>query len=165
MQTRPKIKLETTPFERVLETASALLLCFLWGFTLYAYTKLPQIIPTHFNAAGKPDDYGDKLTLLLLPAIATLLYFGLSYLNKFPHHFNYTVTITADNAAQQYRSATQMILFLKLVILLIFFAIVLLTYSTANGTTTGLGILFLPLTVAVLFIPIVVLMVQSQKKK
>lgn len=65
MEPRPKIKLTLSAFDHSVEQAAKIILLALWGLTVYAFLNLPQTIPVHFNAAGKPDNYGNKLTLLI----------------------------------------------------------------------------------------------------
>lgn len=137
----------------------------MWGLTLYTLFKLPTTIPTHFNALGQADDYGNKLTILILPILATIIYLGLTQLNKYPQIFNYMTKINEDNAQKQYTIATRTLRFLKLAILVIFSLLILLTYLTATGITNGLGFWFLPLTSGLLLIPIIISIRQSLKKK
>ena len=165
METRIKLKLTHSPLDKKLELASKIVLIVMWGLTLFAFLKLPATIPTHFNASGQPDDYGNKLTLLILPILGTMIYFGLTQLNKYPHIFNYLTKITAENAEKQYRIATRMLRFLKLSVLLIFSLIILFTYLTSIGVTTGLGFWFLPLTYALILIPVIISITQSFRKK
>ncbi len=165
METRPKIKLTLSPLDNKLELTSRLFLVVMWGLTLYTFFKLPTTIPTHFNASGQADDYGNKLTLFILPGLATIIYFGLTQLNKYPHIFNYMTKITEDNAQKQYTIVTRMLRFLKLVILIIFSLIILFTYLTATGVTNGLGFWFLPFTFGLLLIPVIISISQSFKKK
>ena len=68
----------------------------MWGIMIYGYQLLPNVIPTHFGFSGRPDAYGSKNTLLILPAafsiapaillIITLLRFRLA--NKHPYLLN-----------------------------------------------------------------------------
>lgn len=44
-------------------------------FLAFMWEKLPQVVPTHFNGAGMPDDYSDKSSLIWL----ILLIMGISY--------------------------------------------------------------------------------------
>ncbi|HQW14318.1 MAG TPA: DUF1648 domain-containing protein [Niabella sp.] len=148
-----------------LELTSKIFLFILWGLTIYAFLKLPKTIPTHFNASGQADDYGNKLTLLILPIIATVIYFGLTKLNKYPHIFNYLTKITEDNAKKQYTIATRMLRFLKLAVLIIFSLIILFTYLTTIGVTNGLGFWFLPFTLVLFLLPTIIGITQSFKKK
>ena len=165
METRPKIKLTLSPLDNKLELTSKIFLVVMWSLTLYTFLKLPTTIPIHFNASGQADGYGNKVTLLMLPILATVIYFGLTQLNKYPHIFNYLTKITEDNAQKQYIIATRMLRFLKLAILLIFSLIILLIYLTVTGVINGLGCWFLPLTFALLLIPTIVLISKSLKKE
>jgi uncharacterized membrane protein len=165
METRPKLKLTLSPLDNKLELISKIILCVLWGLTFYSFFVLPTTIPTHFDASGKADDYGNKMTLFILPVLATIIYFGLTQLNKYPHIFNYLTEITVNNAEKQYTMATRMLRFLKLAILIIFSLIIIFTYLTTIGVTNGLGFWFLPLTIGLLFIPTVISICQSFKKR
>ncbi|MBZ5855513.1 DUF1648 domain-containing protein [Flavihumibacter profundi] len=133
MENRPKIKLNLSNLDNILELTSKVLLVVLWALTLFTYVKLPETIPIHFNASGKADNFGSKATLLLLPFLGTLFYLGLTQLNKYPHIFNYMTKITVDNAQKHYSTATRMLRFLKLAVLIIFSLLILLTYMTTIG--------------------------------
>ena len=165
MEVRPKIKLILSPLDKTVELTSKIFVVVIWCFTLYTLLKLPTIIPIHFNAKGQVDGYGNKMTLLILPFFATIIYFGLTELNKYPHVFNYVPKITKDNAERQYIIATRLIRFLKLAILLIFSLIILFTYLTTIGLTNGLGFWFLPLTEGLLLMPTIIAISKSLKKK
>lgn len=162
---RPRIKLQPTVFDRRMEQASVLCLVLLWGITLFSFLTLPGIIPTHFNASGEPDAQGSKYVLWILPAIGTLIYLGITQLNKYPHIFNYAVTITEQNAAEQYSIATRLLRFLKLAILLIFACIVLYSYLSATGITNGPGPWFLPVTMGFMLIPVIISVARSIKSR
>ena len=165
METRPKIKLILSTLDKNLELTSKIFLVVMWGLTFYTFLKLPTTIPIHFNASGQADNYGNKLTLFILPILATIIYFGLTQLNKYPHIFNYMTKITEDNAQKQYTIATRMLRFLKMSIIVIFSLIILFTYLTTIGVTNGLGFWFLPLTFGLLLIPTIISISQSFKKK
>ena len=164
MESRPRITLSLSKLDKALEVTSKIVLFVMWSLTLYTFLKLPATIPTHYNASGQADDYGNKMTVLILPVLATIIYWGLAQLNKHPHIFNYMNNITENNAHKQYTIATRMLRFIKLANLLIFSLIVLFTYLTAIGVTNGLGVWFLPLTSMLLLIPVVVSILQSSKK-
>src|SRR4051794_11948499 len=165
MEARPRIELIVSKFDKTLELTSKIFLVIIWCSTLYSFLKLPMTIPTHFNAAGRPDNYGNKMTLLILPLLATIIYFGLTQLNKYPHIFNYVTKTTEHNAERQYTIATRLIRFMKLAILLIFSLIILFTYLTTIGVINGLGFWFLPLTEGLLLIPTIIAISKSLKKK
>jgi uncharacterized membrane protein len=165
MEDRPRIKLIISELDKSLESIALAVLLIMWGLTLYSFIKSPTTVPTHFNASGHVDDYGNRTTILILPILATVLYFGLTWINKYPHVFNYMTTITKDNAERQYTIATRMIRFLKLVILVIFTLIILFTYLTTVGITNGLGVWFLPVVIGLTLIPTIILLTQSLKNR
>lgn len=150
---KPRIKLTLSFWDRTLEKASIVLLLFFWGFTLFAYLKLPDIIPTHFNFKGIVDAYGNKFTLFMLPSIATIIYVVISILIRNPHVLNYPTAITSTNAAIQYSYATRLLRFIKIAILFIFAATSLVTYLAATGIISSLGKVFLPLVLSLIIFP------------
>lgn len=161
MTERPKIKLELSTTDKTFEMLGWMSILAIWVLTIISYTNLPDIIPIHFNGAGQADGFGGKGNILTLPSIATVLFIGLTILNKFPHVFNYPTNITADNALREYTNATRLIRYLKFIIVFIFGLIVLQTIRSVNGQTSGLGVWFLPLTSGLIFIPVTYFVVRS----
>jgi uncharacterized membrane protein len=118
MNKRPRIKLQLNQTDKVLEIIGWISVFGIWALPLINYFDLPEIIPIHFNGAGKADRFGNKTHIFVLPIISTLLFIGLTILNKRPHVFNYPGQITKENAVHQYTYATRMMRVLKLVIVL-----------------------------------------------
>ena len=133
--------------------------------TVANYLELPEIIPIHYNEVEAADSFGNKSNILALPITSTLLFIGLTILNKRPNVFNYPSEITKENGLYQYTSASRMIRFLKFIIMVIFGLIVFKTIQNANGNTNGLGTWFLPLTMGMIFIPIIYFLINTNKKK
>jgi uncharacterized membrane protein len=162
---KPRINIQPTPVDKALDLAGTILLIVMWCAALYIFIKLPSEIPTHYNASGEVDDYGNKAMFLILPIIAAITFFVLTRLKKFPHIFNYPVKITAYNAEKQYRIATRMIRFLKLSILLVVITIMMLTYLTTIGVTNGLGKWFVPGIIGLFLMPGLFALANSLKTK
>lgn len=138
MGERPKLKAELTTLDKTLEILGWTSILAVWFLTITNYTNLPDTIPIHYNGAGQADRFGGKATILILPLIATVLFVGLTILNRFPHIFNYPTNITQDNALSHYTNATRMIRYLKLIIVVIFGLIAFRTIQNANGKADGL---------------------------
>jgi len=119
-ENRPKIIVPLTKSDYCFEIATAIALIICWLLPVLLFPNLPDTIPTHYGLNGRPDDWGSKVSIFLLPAITTILYLGLTVLNRFPHVFNYTVKITSDNAKQQYYRSTRIIRILKLTVIVLF---------------------------------------------
>ena len=162
---RPKLKIQLSPMDQALELLGWGVLLVLWVWTGTSYSSLPDSIPTHFNAAGEADGFGNKASIVGLPLIATLLYIGLTLLNRVPHSFNFPTPITQDNALPQYTNATRMIRYLKLILVVVFAGISYQTIQQANGTGEGLGIWFLPLTLVLIFMPLLYFVIKSFQTK
>lgn len=61
--------MESTIFEMV----ALFLIVVMWVLAAWMYRHSPETIPTHFDAAGNPNDYGSRLTLFILAGIGTVL--------------------------------------------------------------------------------------------
>ncbi|MGL2963420.1 DUF1648 domain-containing protein [Flavobacterium sp. RSB2_4_14] len=149
--------------DKFLEVMGLLVLIFFWIFTLSNYNQLPEIIPTHFGAEGKPDEYGAKWTIFTLPTVSSILYIGLTIAIRFPHHFNYLVTITEENAEKQYTLVTRLLLMLKLMVLLVFLLLDFQTVQIALGQPDIFGRWFLLIVFGMVFVPLFYFLIQTSK--
>ena len=165
MEGRPKIKLDLSSTDIVLELMGWIAVLAIWGLIISSYSHLPDTIPTHFNGSGKADGFGSKANILALPIISTVIFIGLTILNKFPQVFNYPTNITKENANQQYTNATRLVRYLKLAVVVIFGLIVYKTIQSTHGQSDGLGIWFLPFTLGAIFIPLTYFAIKSFKIK
>lgn len=163
MGERPKLKLELTKIDKIVVIMGWLLICANWALVINTYKSLPNIIPTHYNGAGLADGFGDKSMIFTLPLVATVLFVGLTILNRFPHIFNYPTDISTNNALKQYTNATRLIRYLKVVFVVIFGLISYQTIKHAKGQTEGLGVWFLPLTLGLIFIPIIYFLIKLSR--
>jgi uncharacterized membrane protein len=161
---RPKIKLKLTTGDKILEAAAIILLLILWETTLSRYSNLPDSIPIHFNSAGKVDEHGSKQSILFIPVIATIIYFGMTILSGMPHILNYPSTITAENAERQYRRGTKLLRLVKLIVMIVFLAVVISTYKVVEGKSTGPGRWFVPVVVAAFVTPVVYYLATLRRK-
>jgi uncharacterized membrane protein len=163
MEERPKLKIVLTITDTIIEIVGWFLIVAVWSYTLSNYQSLPNTIPIHYNGAGFADGFGDKWIILTLPFISSVIFIGLTVLNKYPHIFNYPTEITKGNALRQYTNATRLIRYLKGIIVVIFGLIAYQTISQANGLSEGLGLWFLPFTLCLIFIPIIYFFVRSSQ--
>ena len=161
---KPILKLKPTQNDVLADRFAWTVLLFLWLYVIISYIKLPEIIPTHFNAKGQVKGYGSKMTIWILPSVLTIIVSGITILNKYPHIFNYLQPITPENAQRQYALATRMLRYLKLSVVIIFSFICIGTISTADKQNVGLGIWILPLSLAFIFAPIIIYFYKANKK-
>ena len=159
MKTRPIIKLRLTTTDKIFEIIGWSVLVASWGMIIVCYPKLPDIIPTHYNHVGHIDGFGEKDSILKLPVTATILFIGMTLLNKFPHIFNYPTSITENNALRQYTIATRLIRYLKFAFVLLFGIIAFTSIQNANGQN-GFSGLFLPFTIGFIILPLIYFIVK-----
>ncbi len=165
MEIRPKLKLQLTPIDKGIEILGFLILILHWIWVVVTFTKLPDIIPTHFNARGEVDGFGSKVSILTLPVIATIIYIVLTIINKYPHNFNYLVKITEYNALRQYTNVTKMVRVLKVVVVAVFFLITFETTQVSAEKTNELSVWFLPLILGMTFLPLIYFIAKSFREK
>jgi uncharacterized membrane protein len=165
MNNRPRIQPSLTVFDKRIEQLSLLFLLLLLGLSVYVYIKTPDIIPVHFGISGKPDNYGSKWVLIILPVLGIGSYLLLTTLNRYPHVFNYPGLITEQNAEKQYAMATRMLRCIKLTVLVLLTMIVLFTYLTTLGVVKGIGVWFIPVFGVLMFAPVVIFIMRSFKEK
>ncbi|MFT4412306.1 DUF1648 domain-containing protein [Fredinandcohnia humi] len=140
---RPILKIPKTMSEKIMDVLSILLLVGMYVFIIFSWNELPDRVPAHFNAAGEPDRWGGKGSVLVLPIVATFLLKTTMILNKFPHIFNYPVEVTKENAEPLYVTSRKMLSTLNLFIMFFFTIGVWETVQVAFGKA-GLGMWYLP---------------------
>jgi uncharacterized membrane protein len=150
--------------DRFLESASWLLLAFLWALSAYYYSSMPETIPTHFNFKGEADDYGPRLTIFLLPAIASVITIGMTWLSRYPGKFNYPVKITEENVEKQQRIAVRLIRTLKLSMNLVFIAVTWQLYQSVSHHDHRFAPMMVILILASTMIPLVIYFFQAFRK-
>ena len=89
----------------------------------------------------------------------------MTVLNRFPHLFNYPVTITEQNAEKQYQYAKTMLSTLKFTTIGLFLYIQLQTINVAKEMQVGLNTGYLIVLIIGLFIPIVVYFIIAFRNK
>lgn len=147
---RPKIRPEKEPIDVLMEITGLVAVVGMLVLTVVKYPGLPETIPTHFDAAGVPDGFGNKGMIWLLPGINLLMFTGLYFLSRFPWTWNYPVNITAENAQRLYRHGTRSMRILNLLLVIMFSYLTWQSIASATGKSDGLGIWFMPVTLVVI---------------
>jgi uncharacterized membrane protein len=161
---RPRIKIEWDRLDYMMEIAGWFVLAAALFITVYFYPKLPDIIPSHFNAAGEADGWSGKGTIWISPAIAIILFMGIRILTNYPHQLNYITPITEENAEYQYRLAARLLRSLNLIIAGMFFFIQWSIVRGALGKGEGSGAWFLPVFISLMVFIVVFYLVKSSGK-
>jgi uncharacterized membrane protein len=162
---RPAGRPAMEPVDWLLEAAALAGILTLLGVVIYQFPRLPAIIPSHFNAAGLPDDYSPKATIWTLPAIGIVVYALLSLVALVPQQFNYPVTITATNALRQYKLATRLVRYLKAAIMWLFFYISYTTVMVTAKESSGMGLWSMPVILVGIIGPVIIYVIIAGRNK
>ncbi len=165
MDKRPIVVLKKNTTDKILTVLALAMISFMWIYSILYYPLLPDTIVTHFDFNGKPNDYGSKNTIWILPGITTILMILFKILGKRPDRFNYIVNIDESNAAFQYKSAVRM---LNLLALNISFLFSYILYKLINGCLTQhseLDIWFIPILLISVLTPTFYFVYSTTKKK
>ncbi|MFC4307064.1 DUF1648 domain-containing protein [Cohnella boryungensis] len=162
---KPKLNLPVTVHERLLNTLTFLTIACGIVYLLMQWSSLPDRIPIHFNGKGEADGWGSKWTLTALPLIGVVLCAGMALLSRYPHHYNYPVRITMENAARQYLLSRKMLAWVNLALAVTFVWIEWQTVDSANGGSASLGWAFVLFLMAVIFGIMGIYLVRASKLK
>ncbi|HAQ65940.1 MAG TPA: hypothetical protein DCR43_08840 [Bacteroidales bacterium] len=161
----PKLIIKPARADCVIEVLGWVVLGFLWSMTIWAFTTVSGDVPVHFNFRGEVDGYGSIGFIVWVPGLTTLMLAGITWLNHYPHIFNYPVKITAQNAQKQYAMATRFLRILKLSIAVISFIINLSIITTATGISVKPGFWLTPLIIIIVFLPFAIYLSKSFRQK
>ncbi|RMH61515.1 MAG: DUF1648 domain-containing protein [Calditrichaeota bacterium] len=133
--TQPRCSVPKTGMDYFLEIAAGLLIISLWGLIALNYNRLPDTIPVHFSFGLQPDAYGSKSLIWTIPVVGTLLFLMFTILSRYPHTFNYPVTITEENIERIYRFAVRFVRVLNLLLALLMTSLFYLQIFFTLGNT------------------------------
>ena len=139
---------------KILEAVSLITLAAMVYITIGAFygpTRLPDRIPTHFNAAGRPDGYGSPAMLLVFPVIATVIYLLMTLVSRFPAAFNFPVRVTPLNRQRLEELALRMIAWLKTEVVVFFSLIESGAIRAVRQPDQRLSPLLMPMLLVVVF--------------
>ena len=162
---RPQLKLHPTKLDKGLEATAFGLLTVLWILILVIFPSLPEQIPVHFSLSGKVDNYGGKNTIMILGIVPSIILLLLTILNRYPHIFNYSVEVTEENAFNLYSSATRLVRFLKVCIVLIFMIVFLSTVEVIKFGQSELAKWVLPSLIIAMFLGTMLYVIGIMRKQ
>lgn len=142
--------LPVTAIDRLLRVLALLGVVLLLAGTVWVWPRLPEVVPIHFGASGRPDGWGERVWLLLLPTLGVGLYalFG-AILNLLPPQmYNLPWPITEQNRERQYLFARRLLLAFRTYAVFLLVLLLLQASRVALGKAPGLGWWFLPATLA-----------------
>lgn len=145
-----------TKTQKLLEILSLTVMASCIIYICISWSTLPDILPSHFNALGQPDDWSGKGTLLIGPIISIIIYALLTGILLLPpEKLNSPIEVTPKNRLYIQKTMRDMVSSLKLAIVLIFSYITICTIELKP-----LSPWFIPIFLLGTFVPLIVFIVK-----
>src|SRR5581483_8334450 len=88
------------------------------------WAKLPDVVPSHFDAQGIANGFSPRGIVWALALFAAGSYAAMTVMARFPHTFNYIWPISEKNAAKQYVLARKFLAVMKMQVSLLLLFVV-----------------------------------------
>lgn len=131
----------------------------IFGVTAWNYAGAPDMVPSHYNAAGEVDGYAGKGILLFVPIVTLLLYAGMTVVAFFPRAWNYPGKIKPEKLPLAEHYARWLLMGTKLLITALFIYTQCCTLSGGNHVSP----LVMGLLIGAMFVLIIWLFVLIRK--
>jgi uncharacterized membrane protein len=154
------MKLKKTAWDWITEALSLALVLGTILYLIVMWKSIPDTIPAHYNAAGEVNRWGGKSELLMLPIIGGILYFFITLIQQYPQAWNTGVTVTEENRERVYRILRNLIGTTKLMMLLVFSSLTVL-----SSLGLALPIWYLGVFLVLLFGSITFFIIQLSKER
>lgn len=89
-----KVQVHRTTEGTVFEVAFVILAIIVWGLITWMIHRAPDIVPTHFDAFGKPNAYGSPSGIIIPCIVLTIGAVVCMAIAYFPRHINMPFKIT-----------------------------------------------------------------------
>lgn len=139
-QKRPARTYTTGAVTRGLRLASLVGAVAITAYVLWQYPSLPEVVPTHFDFRGEPDDFGGRSSVLWLAGIMTGLAVLIAWLSTKPHILNYPGDVTEKNAQAVYREGERLMVWLLVAFGVVYLGIALQILSDAGPAVLVVGL-------------------------
>lgn len=149
---RPVIKPELSLFEKVLQILCAVIAAAALVMLIISWNRLPVSVPMHFSFSGIPDSYRAKSNIIFFPFFIIGLDILLTFLEQFPHIYNYPVDITEKTASAIYQTGREMITCIKTETTAVFAFLLTSVIQTAKGVWNRIPGYILVIVIALLLL-------------
>lgn len=136
--------------EAMAVAAFAVLAWLTWA-ALYGPNRLPDSVPTHFDAAGNANGWGSPSGMILIPVFAAGLYLILTVVARFPAAFHYPVRTTPINLPRMQAITLGMVSWIKAELVCLFAVLQGVFIQSAHSGNGALFAKVLPVFLVVIF--------------
>jgi uncharacterized membrane protein len=116
---------------------------------VYGSSRLPDRVPTHFDASGKANGWGSPHDMIFMPLIAIAIYLLMSLASRFPSAFHYPVHATPQILPRLQAITLNLLTWLKVELAWLF---AILQWVFVRAARSGDGHLFPVVIPGILFV-------------
>ena len=136
---------ETGTVTRWIRRSTLIATAVLSAIMLASFPMLPDLIPTHFNLAGKADGYGPSWTVFVIVGLLCLLIFATSFLSARPQILNFPVVVTEENSQRIFRESERMMVWVSAALFIVYAGTAIATWGGFGAPAFIVGLLGLVL--------------------
>ena len=151
------VKVHRTTEGTIFEIAFAIVAIVVWGLAIWMIHQAPDIVPTHFDASGKPNAYGSPSGIVIPSIILTIVAIGLMVTAYFPRYINMPFKITN---IRQVKLAIRQIRVMGITLLLMSLAVAYMMLGMGSPSPTPIIAV-----VALIFLEIIIFTIIIYKAK
>ena len=151
------VKVHRTTEGTIFEIAFAIVAIVVWGLAIWMIHQAPDIVPTHFDASGKPNAYGSPSGIVIPSIILTIVAIGLMVTAYFPRYINMPFKITN---IRQVKLAIRQIRVMGITLLLMSLAVAYMMLGMGSPSPTPIIAV-----VALIFLEIIIFTILIYKAK
>lgn len=160
------LKLPKTKFELTYTFITGIISLLIYGYIVINWGKVPDTIPTHYNALGQQDDEGSKWLVVIFPIITFCITSITGLFEKHPEWGNYPARINEQNAKAFFLMNRQLVTAINNGTILLFSLISLEMILVGLGKIVSIDFIYYGLAIFVLFIiPNIIVMLKIRKIK
>lgn len=100
-------------YRKIINAISFLLIIGTTLFLIFFWSKIPASVPVHYGKNGIADAWGSKFMVFFMPIMSTLLFIGISMLEKHPEVWNTPIKVISTNKKFVYGILSMMIVTTK----------------------------------------------------
>ena len=122
-------------------------------FAAYSFANLPAVIPIHFGIDGKPNGWGDKYTIFLIPLINLALVGFMASVRKHPFSYlNLPIKLSNNNLEERVKLGRQLLDLICVAISTLFFFVELHIVKSSQNSLSSNGIFFVIISIVAIIL-------------
>ena len=141
---------ERTFLEKTAEVIAIGALAITFALLFYYWDRVPGRVPIHFGLTGEPDRWGDKILLIVVIFVQTVIYLLMTFFAERPSVYSVPLWLYQPEREKMRALMRRMLIFLKAEVMAMLTFIIWTTIQVAIGSGHLLGVKYMILFVTVI---------------